>query len=266
MSSVLAVCIAIVIAWVLAYRRAPAIAWTLASALWLALFSSLAIWPRPLVAALWITFLVGGLLLNPGSLRRALVSAPLLKRFRTILPSLSRTEREALEAGTVWWDGALFSGAPDWNAFLSYPTPALAAEEQAFLDGPVETLCGMIDDWHVTHELHDLPPEVWQFIREQGFLGMIIPRAYGGLGFSALAHSAVVTKLSDLQRYGCRFRHGAEFARTGGASASLRYGFAEGLLPAAPCQRAGDALFRVDEPRSGVGREQHPRFRRGVSG
>ncbi|MGH8711919.1 MAG: acyl-CoA dehydrogenase, partial [Burkholderiales bacterium] len=114
-----------------------------------------------------------------------------------VLPQVSQTEREALDAGTVWWDGDLFSGKPDWRKLLAVPKPQLTPEEQAFLDGPVEQLCAMLDEWRITHELYDLPPEVWQFIKDQGFLGMIIPKQYGGKGFSALAHSAVVTKLAS---------------------------------------------------------------------
>jgi len=130
-------------------------------------------------------------------LRRALLTNALLGLYRRILPDMSPTEKEAIDAGTVWWDGELFSGAPDWNKLLAIPEPVLSAEEQAFLDGPVATLCAMCDDWEITHERHDLPQQVWQFIKDQGFLGMIIPKQYGGLGFSALAHSAVVTKLSS---------------------------------------------------------------------
>jgi acyl-CoA dehydrogenase len=129
--------------------------------------------------------------------RRVAVSAPLLKRFRKILPQVSQTEQEALDAGTVWWDGELFSGKPDWNKLLAFPKPTLSAEEQAFLDGPVEQLCAMVDEWRTTHALHDLSPQAWQFIKDQGFFGLIIPKEYGGKGFSALAHSAVVTKLAS---------------------------------------------------------------------
>jgi len=110
---------------------------------------------------------------------------------------MSQTEREALEAGSLWWDGELFSGRPNWQRLLSFPAPRLSAEERAFLDGPVDDLCHMINDWQVTEELHDLPPEVWQFIKDKGFFGMIIPKKYGGLEFSALAHSAVVMKISS---------------------------------------------------------------------
>jgi acyl-CoA dehydrogenase len=192
----LAVIAVVATAWALAYHRAPAIVWTLVAAAGLALLTSLGAWTIGAAALVWTVFAAVALLLNPTPLRRALVSAPLLKSFRRILPPLSTTEREALEAGTVWWDGELFSGRPRWDRLLAVPKPALRPEERAFLDGPLETLCGMVDDWEVTHELHDLPPHVWQYIREQGFLGIIIPREYGGLGFSALAHSAIISKLS----------------------------------------------------------------------
>jgi acyl-CoA dehydrogenase len=130
------------------------------------------------------------------ALRRKLVTDRILALYRRVLPDMSQTEKEAIDAGTVWWDGDLFSGKPDWNRLLAIPQPRLSAEEQAFLDGPVEALCAMCDDWEITHERQDLPPQVWQFIKDHGFLGMIIPKRYGGLGFSALGHSAVVEKLA----------------------------------------------------------------------
>ncbi len=130
-------------------------------------------------------------------LRRTVVSGAVLKLFRKVLPPISATEQEAIDAGTVWWDGDLFSGDPDWNKLLAFPKCGLSAEEQAFLDNEVEQLCAMLDDWDITHRRADLPPEVWQFIKDKGFFGMIIPKRYGGLGFSAQAHSAVVTKLAS---------------------------------------------------------------------
>ena len=142
-----------------------------------------------LVAILVVPFVV-----TP--LRRTLVSKPLLLRFRQVMPRMSQTEREALEAGTVSWDGELFSGTPAWRELLSIDKSKLTADEQRFLDHEVETLCAMVSDWETTNVHKDLPPRVWQYIREHGFLGMIIPKAYGGLGFSAFAHSEVVTKLS----------------------------------------------------------------------
>ncbi|UJP04248.1 MAG: acyl-CoA dehydrogenase [Nitrosomonas sp.] len=140
---------------------------------------------------------VASLILAVPFLRRHLVSNPVLKIFRKMLPPISQTEQEALDAGTVWWEGDLFSGKPDWKKLLAYPKPQLSAEEQAFLDGPVEQLCAMLDEWKITHELKDLPPEVWQFIKDNGFFGLIIPKQYGGYGFSALAHSEVVMKIGS---------------------------------------------------------------------
>ncbi len=129
-------------------------------------------------------------------LRRPLISKPLFAAYKKILPHMSDTEREALEAGTVWWEGELFRGAPDWNKLLAYPVPTLTAGEQAFLDNETSAACNLVNDWKESHQLYDLSPEAWQFIKNKGFLGMIIPRQYGGLGFSAFAHSQVITKLS----------------------------------------------------------------------
>jgi acyl-CoA dehydrogenase len=196
MSVILIILAAIAVAWVLAYHRLPAVAWTVAFAVFLAAVTVWARWPQPVIATLWVVLIALALLLNPTPLRRALVSRPLLRMFRKILPQMSETERDAIAAGTVWWDGDLFSGKPDWGKLLSYPKPQLSADERAFLAGPVEELCRMVSDWEITHELHDLPPRVWQFIKDNGFLGMIIPKQYGGLGFSALGHSEVVMKLS----------------------------------------------------------------------
>ena len=133
---------------------------------------------------------------NNDNLRKKWFSAPLMKLFRKVTPTMSRTEQEALEAGSVWWDGELFSGKPQWNKLLSLPKPCLSKEEQEFMDGPVNTLCNMLDDWQITQEDKDLPEDVWQYIKDNGFFSMIIPRHYGGKEFSAYAHSQVVMKIS----------------------------------------------------------------------
>ena len=182
--------------WIFAYHRLPALVWTIAIAIGLVTLRVAGSLSQTTFTVLWVVFIIGALLLNPTPLRRALLSAPLLALFRKILPHVSQTEQEALDAGTVWWDGDLFSGKPDWNKLLAYPKPTLSAEEKAFLDGPVEELCAMLNDWQITHELYDLPPHVWQYIKDQGFLGMIIPKNFGGKGFSALAHSEVIMKLT----------------------------------------------------------------------
>jgi acyl-CoA dehydrogenase len=139
---------------------------------------------------------MSGLAQKLTSWRRRWISRRLLKLFRRVSPSMSQTEREALNAGSVWWDGELFSGRPHWNKLRSLPPPVLSAEEQAFLDGPVEQLCQMLDDWTITHERYDLSEQAWQFIKEKGFLSLIIPKEYGGLDYSNLAHSAVVMKIA----------------------------------------------------------------------
>jgi acyl-CoA dehydrogenase len=114
-----------------------------------------------------------------------------------MLPAMSRTEEDALAAGTVWWDGELFTGDPDWRKLGEALPPRLSVEEQAFLDGPCETLCRMIDDWDVTHTRADLSPEIWDFLKSKGFFAMIIPKRYGGLEFSAYAHSCVLVKIAS---------------------------------------------------------------------
>ncbi len=136
--------------------------------------------------------------LNVKAIRQRYISRPFLVQYRRMLPTLSETERVAMEAGTVGWEGELFSGKPDWNKLLQRPFQALTAEEQAFVDGPTEQLCDMLRQWEITHELADLPPEVWDFIKRNRFFGMIIPKQYGGLGFSALAHRAVLQKVASV--------------------------------------------------------------------
>jgi acyl-CoA dehydrogenase len=131
------------------------------------------------------------------ALRRALVSKPTYKAMKKALPSLSQTEQEALGAGNTWWDAELFSGKPNWQVLQNLPPARLTTEEQAFIDGPVESLCQMIDDWDITHNRRDLPPEVWDFIKRNKFCGMIIPKKYGGLEFSDYAHSQVVMKIAS---------------------------------------------------------------------
>jgi acyl-CoA dehydrogenase len=131
------------------------------------------------------------------SFRRDYITKPIFSWARGVLPPMSDTEREALEAGDVWWDADLFTGDPDWSKLLAYPTAVLTDEEKAFLNGPVDEICAMLDDWKINWEWRDLPPEAWDFIKRKKFFGMIIPKEHGGLGFSPYAHSEVVRKLSS---------------------------------------------------------------------
>jgi acyl-CoA dehydrogenase len=180
----------------LAYFQAPILAWTIATGLMLATWLSVFDLSMIAIFSVAAVFVLIAAVLNIVPLRRKMMSDHVLAIFRRILPDMSQTEKEAIDAGTVWWDADLFSGKPDWQKLLAIPEPKLSAEEQAFLDGPCEEVCAMTDDWEVTHERYDLPPRVWQAIKDKGFLGMIIPKKYSGLGFSAIAHSAVVMKLS----------------------------------------------------------------------
>ncbi len=144
----------------------------------------------------WVAFLAPMVLVGIPQIRQPFVSRPSLQRIRKILPPMSDTERDAIEAGSVWWEAELFRGAPDWQLLQNYRLPELSKEETAFIDGPVEQLCAMLDDWDITRNRMDLPPEVWDFLKQHRFFGMIIPRRYGGLEFSAHGHSCVVTKIS----------------------------------------------------------------------
>jgi acyl-CoA dehydrogenase len=183
----------------LAYRRLSLLAFTVTFTVLLAAYTWLGASGEP--AGLWKGFLwvlLAALwLLNVRPLRKALITRPFLKTYLKLLPRMSQTEKEALEAGTVWWDGELFTGAPKWEKLLATRPPQLSAAEQAFLDGPCEELCRMLDEWDITHERADLPPQVWEYLKTRGFFAMIIPKRYGGLEFSAYAHSCVLAKIAS---------------------------------------------------------------------
>jgi acyl-CoA dehydrogenase len=183
----------------LAYRRLSLLAFTLTFTVLLAAYTWLGASSAP--AGVWKGFLWLLLallwLLNLRPLRKALITRPFMKAYLKLLPSMSQTEKEALEAGTVWWDGELFTGAPRWEKLLSSRVPTLSPAEHAFLDGPCEELCRMLDEWDITHERGDLPAEVWEFLKSRGFFAMIIAKKYGGLEFSAYAHSCVLAKISS---------------------------------------------------------------------
>ncbi|MDN2480523.1 acyl-CoA dehydrogenase FadE [Vibrio agarivorans] len=146
----------------------------------------------------WIIFAAIAAVLTIPSIRYSLFSRKALSVFRKVLPAMSQTEKEALAAGTVWWEAELFKGKPKWDDLHSISAPQLTAEEQAFLDGPVNEVCAMVNDFEVTHELADLPPHVWQYLKDNKFFAMIIKKKYGGLEFSAYAQSLVLQKLSGV--------------------------------------------------------------------
>lgn len=177
----------------LAYNRASLTMFTAAIAVILAIGSAFDV----AGTAAWIVFLVLALPLNIAVVRQQYLTKPLLKLYRKIMPEMSNTEKEAIDAGTTWWEADLFRGNPDWQKMHNFPVPRLSAEEQAFLDGPVEEVLAIMDDWHTTHERADLAPEVYQYLKDKGFFAMIIKKEYGGLEFSAYAQSCVLQKLTS---------------------------------------------------------------------
>lgn len=151
--------------------------------------------PGWLLLIFWVLLAVVAAPLLLPDLRRQYFTKPLFSWFQKVLPPMSETERDAIDAGTVWWDGELFSGRPDWDKLLAYPKAQLTEEEQAFIDGPTEELCAMVSDWEIGQAM-DLPPQAWEHIKTHGFFALIIPKEYGGKGFSAYAHSQVAMKLA----------------------------------------------------------------------
>ncbi len=151
--------------------------------------------PTLLMLILWLVLIAVAVPLLVSDLRIKYFSGPMFDWFKKVLPPISDTERDAIDAGTVWWDGELFSGRPNWDTLLGYPRATLTEEEQAFIDGPTEALCAMVNDWEVGQRL-DLPQEAWDYIKAEGFFALIIPKEYGGKGFSAYAHSQIVMKLA----------------------------------------------------------------------
>ncbi|CEO38327.1 acyl-CoA dehydrogenase [Photobacterium kishitanii] len=146
----------------------------------------------------WLIFTGVALVLNTPTLRKKFITHYALNSFKKVMPKMSQTEQEAIDAGTVWWEADLFSGKPDWNKLHAIQAPTLTPAEQAFLDGPVDDVCRMVNDFHVTHDLADLPPEVWQQLKQHKFFAMIIKKKYGGLEFSAYAQSLVLQKLTGV--------------------------------------------------------------------
>lgn len=193
MNTLLQSILALAVVWVFAYNRARMS--TILISLVIALVAMTYQWGIALLP--WLVLLLVGFFYLAKDIRLQRLTRPVYDFFKSVLPPMTKTEMEALEAGDVWWDAELFQGEPDWKKFHAYPKPTLTEAEQSFLDNETETLCDMLNDWQIVQHDHDLSPEVWQYIKDAGFLGMIIPKEYGGLQFSASAHSAVVTKIAS---------------------------------------------------------------------
>jgi len=188
--------LALIVFAALAFRGLGFLGWVAAAGVWLIGWRIVGVDSPILFEATAIVLIALAVVFGVPVVRRHLVSRFVMPVFAKVLPRLGETERIALEAGSVWWDGDLFSGMPDWHKLLNFNVPQLSADERAFLDGPVEELCRRLSDWEV-YQQRDLPPDIWDFIKRERFFGMIIPKEFGGLGFSAIAHSRVVTRLSS---------------------------------------------------------------------
>lgn len=187
----------ILIILVSAYLRLPLLVWSLllaAGLVTLTIFSDI---ETSQITLLWILFAAITIPLNLKPVRLNLFSRAIYRAMKKIMPTISQTEQEALDAGDVWWEAELFSGKPDFSFLQNLPKPALTDEEQAFLDGPVEEFCSMLDDWQITHVDYDLSPEAWQFAKDNGLFALIIPKQYGGKDYSAYLHSQAVMKIGS---------------------------------------------------------------------
>ncbi len=229
-------------------------------ALWVVAMAALNLW------SVWLLIPLGLLLLPvlATSWRQRFISAPALKAFRRVMPPMSKTEKEAIDAGTIWWESELFRGAPDWHTLHAYPRPMLTPEEQAFLDGPVEEACRLANDFEITHERADLPPVLWDFLKQHRFFAMIIKKEYGGLEFSAYAQAMVLQKLAGVSSI---------MAITVGVPNSLgpgellqHYGTDDQKNHYLPRLASGEEIpcFALTSPEAGSDRRRYPRSGRGV--
>ncbi|STW24604.1 acyl-CoA dehydrogenase [Klebsiella variicola] len=191
---ILSIVATVVLLGALFYHRVSLLLSSVILLAWTAALGAAGVWNIWLLLPLAIILLP----FNFAPMRKSMISAPAFRAFRKVMPPMSRTEKEAIDAGTTWWEGDLFRGNPDWHKLHNYPQPRLTAEEQAFLDGPVEEACRMANDFAITHEMADLPPELWAYLKEHLFFAMIIKKEYGGLEFSAYAQARVLQKLSGV--------------------------------------------------------------------
>lgn len=180
-----------------AFFQLSIVFWTVLIGIPLLILSILHLLPVVAIVIFWVLFLPAALFANLSTLRQRYILAPVLDKLKKQLPSISKTEREAINAGNTWWEKELFCGRPKWKKLFEIPKPTLSTEEQSFLDNQVEHLCSMLNDWQITFEERNLPPEVWDYLKQEKFFGMVVPKEYGGRGFSALAHSTVVMKIAS---------------------------------------------------------------------
>lgn len=185
----------LIVVLALLFVRAKLWQWTTVTFIALLLYTKFSSVSFAWLCFVWMIFWIAAILLNLRGLRRSLITHHVLKIYRQIMPRMSDTEKEAINAGTVSFEAEIFRGAIDWRKFLNTPTAKLTAAEQSFLDGPVTKLCAMIDDWDITHNRHDMSPEMWAMIKQEGFFGLMIPTEFGGKGFTALAQSEILSRV-----------------------------------------------------------------------
>jgi len=241
----------LVISMACAFYGVSLILWTTVMAATIVCFAATGSVALPALILTIVVFAAVAAPLNHRPWRQRFLSAPFLQHYLHMVPTLSETERVALEAGTVGWEGELFAGKPDWSKLQNMPFLELSVEEQAFIDGPVEELCDMLNQWEITHRDADLNPETWRFLKRHRFFGMIIPKDYGGLGFSALAHRAVLQKISSISAVAGS--HVAVPNSLGPAELLLHYGTEEQKAHFLPRLARGDEIpcFGLTGPTAG---------------
>jgi acyl-CoA dehydrogenase len=190
--------VAVLLFWVLwlVYLQVPVLLWVAGSGVGLVIISFLGSLSFFTLGIFWLLFSVVLLFISLKNIRQRYFIQPLVQQLQKRLPPINEAEREVIEAGDVWWEKDLFSGRPQWKKLLSIPSPQLTPEEQAFLDNQVEKLCNLASDWDIVNNLQDLPQAMWDYLKQERFFGLVIPKKYGGHGFSALAHSTIVTKIA----------------------------------------------------------------------
>jgi acyl-CoA dehydrogenase len=195
-ASVISVLVLVGLIWTAAFFQLSIIVWTASIGAVLLIITLLGFLPAVALIIIWFGYLVAASFANLHPLRQRYIVRPALKRLQKQMPSISKTEREAIEAGNTWWEKELFCGRPDWKKLFSIPRPALSQEEQDFLNHQVEKLCSMLNDWDIIFNKRDLPKEIWDYLKNERFFGMAIAKQYDGLGFSALAHSTIIMKIA----------------------------------------------------------------------
>lgn len=197
MSHLIGVVLSVSLVWFAAFFQLSIILWSALIGVGLLILTLIGWLPLIAMLIFWPLYLLAALISNLPSLRRRFIIQPALTILKNKIPTISKTEREAIEAGNTWWEKELFCGRPHWKTLFSYPEASLSTEEEKFLNNQVETLCAMLNDWEIVYDEQNMPEAVWQYLKKEKFFGLVIPKQYGGLGFSAYAHSCVIVKIAS---------------------------------------------------------------------